>query len=251
MAKIDNRFIRHDENASRDEKILRMREKYGARGYGLYWEIIEYLFTCAGRAELNPKIVSLAIGEDVRAVRNFLSDCIEIYQLFESNGTHFWSNRLTSEIDRIIDMSHKKSNAAKVRHQRDLDNALSNIDLEQRKDIVEPCTCTASALQEHCRNTAIDEKDEIEKKESSYGKQKPHQFLRPSIEEIEAYCLERGNDIDPVHFHDYYEANGWKIGKNPMKSWKAAIRTWEKNSTVKTDKPSKSYDPYDNLRRLV
>jgi len=40
MAKLEKRFIRHDESASRDNKILRMREKYGARGYGLYWEIV-------------------------------------------------------------------------------------------------------------------------------------------------------------------------------------------------------------------
>lgn len=250
MAKLDSRFIRHDENTSRDEKILRMREKYGAKGIGYFWEIIEYLFTCNGRALLNPKIVSLAIGEDVKSVKCFLSDCIEIYQLFDSDGTYFWSNRLLFEIDRIFDMSHKKSNAAQIRHQRNLDNALRNIDIEQNENILEHCTCTASALQEHCMNTAIDEKDEKDEKDTSYGKQKPHQFLRPSLEEIEAYCLERGNDIDPVHFHDYYEANGWKIGKNPMKSWKAAIRTWEKNSSGKAEKPSQSYDPYENLRRL-
>ena len=252
MVKLEKRFIRHDESASRDDKILRMREKYGARGYGLYWEIVEYLFASDGRAELNYKIISISIGEDVRAVRNFLFDCIEMYRLFESDGTYFWSNRLVSEIDRIIGNSKKKSMAAQLRHQRDLDNALRNIDIEQHENITEPCTCTASAPHLHCRNTAIDEKDKIDEKENSYGKQKPQQIVRPSLEEVEAYCIERDNDIDPIHFHDYYEANGWKIGKNPMKSWKAAIRTWERNSSGKAEKPSpsQSYDPYENLRRL-
>jgi hypothetical protein len=78
MAKLTKRYISHDENASRDEKVLKMREKYGARGYGLFWEIVEYLFSADGKAELNAKVVSLAIGEDVRTVRNFLSDCIEV-----------------------------------------------------------------------------------------------------------------------------------------------------------------------------
>ena len=54
-------------------------------------------------------------------------------------------------------------------------------------------------------------------------------FVKPTIEEVQAYCRERGNSVDANRFVDYYEANGWKVGKNPMKDWKAAIRTWEKN----------------------
>lgn len=54
-------------------------------------------------------------------------------------------------------------------------------------------------------------------------------FTKPTIEEVQAYCRERGNSVDANRFVDYYEANGWKVGKNPMKDWRAAIRTWEKN----------------------
>ena len=53
-------------------------------------------------------------------------------------------------------------------------------------------------------------------------------FARPSLEEVREYCEERGNSVDPEHFIDYYEANGWKVGKNSMKDWKAAVRNWEK-----------------------
>lgn len=54
-------------------------------------------------------------------------------------------------------------------------------------------------------------------------------FQRPTLDEVEAYCLERKNDIDPQVWTDFYTANGWKVGKNPMKDWKAAVRTWERN----------------------
>ena len=54
-------------------------------------------------------------------------------------------------------------------------------------------------------------------------------FVPPSVEEVRAYCLERGNHIDPQHFIDYYQSNGWKVGKNPMKDWRASVRNWEKN----------------------
>lgn len=51
---------------------------------------------------------------------------------------------------------------------------------------------------------------------------------KPTIDEIRAYCTERGSKIDPEAFFDFYESKGWMVGKNPMKDWKAAVRTWEK-----------------------
>src|SRR3990167_3883840 len=54
-------------------------------------------------------------------------------------------------------------------------------------------------------------------------------FLPPSVEEVSAYCHERKSKIDPQRFVDYYTSNGWRVGKNAMKDWKAAVRTWEKN----------------------
>ena len=50
---------------------------------------------------------------------------------------------------------------------------------------------------------------------------------RPSVEDVRAYCQERGNNVDAEAFVAFYESNGWKVGKNPMKDWKAAVRTWE------------------------
>ena len=49
----------------------------------------------------------------------------------------------------------------------------------------------------------------------------------PSLEEVRAYCLERNNGINPESFIDYYTANGWKVGRNPMRDWRAAVRQWE------------------------
>lgn len=53
---------------------------------------------------------------------------------------------------------------------------------------------------------------------------------RPTLDEVKAYCRERGNSVDPQQWFDHYTANGWKVGKNPMRDWQAAVRTWEKSS---------------------
>lgn len=56
----------------------------------------------------------------------------------------------------------------------------------------------------------------------------PKRFVKPTVEEVAAYCKERNNNVDPQRFWDFYEAKGWKVGNQPMKDWKAAVRTWEK-----------------------
>ena len=77
------------------------------------------------------------------------------------------------------------------------------------------------------------DKDKSDKDRSGEGK-KTARFAPPTLEEVTAYCQERGNNIDPQHFIDYYQMNGWKVGgKTPMKDWKAAVRTWEQREKEK------------------
>ena len=54
----------------------------------------------------------------------------------------------------------------------------------------------------------------------------PQRLIPPTVEEVRAYAAQRGDPLDPEAFMDYYTANGWKVGRNPMKDWKAAVRTW-------------------------
>tara|TARA_R110002110_G_scaffold12412_4_gene58980 strand:+ start:338 stop:988 length:651 start_codon:yes stop_codon:yes gene_type:complete len=56
-------------------------------------------------------------------------------------------------------------------------------------------------------------------------------FKKPSISDIDTYCAERANNVVAEKFYDFYESNGWKVGKNSMKDWKASVRTWESNTT--------------------
>jgi hypothetical protein len=59
-------------------------------------------------------------------------------------------------------------------------------------------------------------------------------FVPPTVEQVAEYCKSRGNQVSPKNFVDFYESKGWMIGKNKMKNWQAAVRTWEKGSS-KTD----------------
>lgn len=72
-------------------------------------------------------------------------------------------------------------------------------------------------------------------------------FQRPKIEEIQTYCLERKSSVDSQKFYDYYESNGWKVGKNSMKDWKAAIRNWERNQKITQNHIQNKHDFKETL----
>lgn len=63
----------------------------------------------------------------------------------------------------------------------------------------------------------------------------PKRFKPPSVDEVRAYCKERSNSVDADKFVDFYASKGWMVGKNKMRDWKAAVRTWEKNRDEPTD----------------
>ncbi len=56
-------------------------------------------------------------------------------------------------------------------------------------------------------------------------------FSPPTKEMVAAYCRERRNGVDPDRFIDHYAANGWMVGKTPMRDWQAAVRTWERGGS--------------------
>ena len=73
-------------------------------------------------------------------------------------------------------------------------------------------------------------KDSIDKDSIEEKKKTAKRFTPPTVDEVRAYCQERHNGIDPETFVDFYSSKGWKVGSNPMKDWKAAVRTWEKRN---------------------
>ena len=85
-------------------------------------------------------------------------------------------------------------------------------------------------------NTSDEHKDTLLKdKDKSQDKDKVKD-KKPTLQEVIDYCNERNNGVDANKWFDYYTANGWKVGRVPMKDWKATVRTWER----KQGKPAKA-----------
>ena len=104
------------------------------------------------------------------------------------------------------------------------------------------CQMVAERLPDGCRSI---DKISIDKssKEKSIG-QKRTVFTPPTLEQVKEYCTERKNGVDAERFIDFYACKGWMVGKNKMKDWKAAVRTWERSDsggrTGTSSKPKKS-----------
>lgn len=116
-------------------------------------------------------------------------------------------------------------------------------------------------LEEICKKSTPEieielEKDiEIEKEIHSSAKStttKRKRFEKPTLSQITQYCLERNNNVNAEQFYDYYESNGWKVGKNSMKDWKACVRTWERNGYYKPiKKKNNKQDTLNDMRDLM
>ena len=105
-----------------------------------------------------------------------------------------------------------------------------------------------------CHATDIDKEKDKEIDKEIYGgadapaPKKSTKFIPPTVEEVAAYCRERDNKVDASRFVDFYTTKGWMVGKNKMKDWKSAVRTWERNSSgyQKPATPQINRNDYDN-----
>ena len=90
----------------------------------------------------------------------------------------------------------------------------------------------------------IEDTNKNDKNEKNVKNNTKRTFVPPSLEEVKSYCEERHNRVDPEAFIAFYNSNGWRVGRNKMKSWKSAIITWEKRN-----KPTSAVD--DKLARIM
>lgn len=82
-------------------------------------------------------------------------------------------------------------------------------------------------------NTSMNIKENIKRKV----------FKKPTLEELKEYCVSASLSVDYQYFYDYYESNGWKVGKNLMKDWKATLRNWNRrNNSNKKENSNNNYE---------
>ena len=201
-------YFSHDYNAQRDPKIIKMIRTHGWESYGLYWAIIERLYEQGGYLTEDYELLAYEFHSNQDKIKKV----IQLFSLFIIKD-----GMISSEsVDRRINMMQQRVNQARI---------ASNIRWNKKDQI--NTTENASAMRQQCISNAINKEINKENKEN-----KERIFKPPILLEVKNYCKERKNNVDPEKWMDHYLANGWKVGqsKAPMKDWKAAVRTWERNN---------------------
>lgn len=125
-----------------------------------------------------------------------------------------------------------------IKRDIDVDNEFAETKRKNAKNRAEQIEATQSKVkQDEARPSKTEQSAQVKVKDNNphtplqgdEGASVSKRFVPPTPEEVNAYCQERHNGIDGSEFCDFYTSKGWKVGKNPMKDWRAAVRTWERS----------------------
>ncbi len=176
----------------------------------------------------------------------------EIFSKFKKDKEgNYYNERLENEVNK-----RKSYSESRRQNRKKKENICKTYD-EDMKNI-------CNSYVEHMGNENINiNKNEIvnrdnrgmgEEEEESWNGIEPKKskvFCKPTIDDVQSYCLERNNHVDAQCFYDFYESKGWMVGKNKMKDWKACVRTWERNSQkYSTSNVATAQDYFDYAEEL-
>ena len=209
--------------------ILDLQDELTIEEIGIYFILKAGYFKYAGELKKENANQRCKFYGDINKFNAMIS------KLFDEVDGNLVNNSWLSEINGIKEVSKKRSENAKSRW----DNTK-----EPKPTGLNPLNPDQN-LDENILNET--------KPNETKPKPKSKLFIKPTIDEIKNYCLERKNNVNAESFSNYYEARGWKLKGIQMKDWKACVRTWEgndykpkQNNFTNNDRPS-FLDTYQHI----
>lgn len=239
-------WLKLKEDFFRDKVMKKMRRIAGGDTYVIiYLKMMLMSIQTAGELYFEgiendfASEIALALDEDEENVRVAIGFLMRSGKLVEKSKSIYFMPEANEAI------GSESSSAERVRKFREkqrieqlqTENAMALPDAVESPKMLQCNTgetlCNVTSNVEKSR----EDKSREDKRESIAQPDKPadssvpksKRFVKPTLEEVKAYCQSRQNGVDPERFYDYYESNGWRVGKSPMKDWKAAVRTWERS----------------------
>ena len=220
-------WFKHDTNAVNDAKVKKLVIRYGAEGYAIYFHCIELIagdinennitFCLEHDSEIiadNLKIKGTAEKSGIQIVEEIMQYIVEL-KLFEERNNLIYCYKLLKRLD--------LSMTSNVKFRKVITDAKESHD----KVMIESCNIISDEI--ILNNITSNEKEQRKR------------FIPPSREEIESFTNENQCHINIDTFIDYYNSNGWKIGKNKMSDWKATVRNWHRrDKDIGKGKPSRT-----------
>lgn len=220
----DVKWIKLTTDMFDNRKIKALRRLPDGNNIVLIWVM---LLTLAGRCNSNGLIF---LTENIPYTPKMLADELQ----FEENTVKLALEALQRfgmiQTDGFLSITNweKYQNVDRLTELREYNRLAQQRSRANRKQIAG--VNDKSMTSQSCHETDIDiEEDKDKEKEKKEDIKPAKRFIPPTLEEVTAYCTERHNKVDPQHFIDHYASNGWTVGRNHMRDWKAAVRNWERN----------------------
>lgn len=167
----------------------------------------------------NEDMLATITNTNVDIVRNAINIFAQLGMMeILDDGTYFMA-----EVQKMIGSAADNDNANRQRRFR-----------ERQKELALPNRYESVTKNNESKSKSIEKDIEIDIEKEKEKKEK--RFTPPSVEEVNSYILEKGYDVDAEAFVNFYESKGWFVGKNKMKSWKAALVTWNLNKRNRYDR---------------
>lgn len=226
-------YFPHDVDASHDEKVEAICALYGHHvGYSIIFRLYERIYRAGGKLLVSDAETMLILSRNVaemelKPFKTFINTCLTVGIFDKSmynDAKILTSNGILKRCEPII--SKRLKNKEMYENMKDSRDA-------------------SGRFQEGFRKVSASE-TMSETPQSKVKESKVYNTVSnpPTMEEVSAYCLSRGNSIDPEAFWAYYDARGWKFNSGkPVKKWKSCVVTWEKNDLGGGKKINKSTAP--------
>lgn len=238
-------YFSHDIDMRNDIKVKALRRKFSHTGYAVWCFMLEYLTDCTNFEfdydEVSQELLASDFDVPVAELREIIDYSVKIGLLQHEDGKIF-SAAHKRRFVRMLEVRQRRAEAARRNGRKggnpNFKKGQPNPYYRTTESVMED---NQNITQEITEDNPIVEQSNVEhsrvkkQKETPKGEKKTaSRFSAPTVDEVRAYAQEKGFNIDPEHFVDYYTSNGWRVGRNPMKDWRATVRTWASRDRAQT-----------------
>lgn len=238
-------YFSHDIDMRNDIKVKALRRKFSHTGYAVWCFMLEYLTDCTNFEfdynEASQELLASDFDVPVAELREIIAYSVKIGLLQHEDGKIF-SAAHKRRFVRMLEVRQRRAEAARRNGRKggnpNFKKGQPNPYYRTTESVMED---NPNITQEITEDNPIVEQSNVEysrvkkQKESPKGEKKTaSRFSAPTVDEVRAYAQEKGYNVDPEHFVDYYTSNGWRVGRNPMKDWRATVRTWASRDRAQT-----------------
>ncbi len=241
-------FFSHDIDMRNDIKVKALRRKFSHTGYAVWCFMLEYLTDCTNfeieYTEVTQELLAADFDVPVEELREIIDYSTKIGLLQQEDGKVF-SRAHKRRFERMLEVRQRRAEAARRNGRKGGNpnfkkgqpnpyyNTTESV-MSDNPNITQESEKITQDNLSRVEHSSVEESNVTSKETPKGGKKTATRFSAPSVDEVRAYAQEKGYHIDPEHFVDYYTSNGWRVGRNPMKDWKATVRTWASRDRAQT-----------------